>query len=151
VAGVGAGGLGPWSTSNGECFTGRINYGASGVDEERFAVEFPLSDLPAGSTIVRVVLSISALTTAPTQSLYSYPGNGSISAPDATAGGPTLEFDAPVAGYRTVDVSSLVTPAMVAAGWAGFLQTRGDNLTAMWACRATDPEYPVLRIDYRPR
>lgn len=148
-AGVGAGGPGPWSISSGTCRTGWINYGASGIDEYRFAMEFPLSGLPSGATIVRAVLSVSALTTAPSQGIYGYLGNGSISVADAIATGGGVWFEAPVIGYQTVDVTALVTPAVVTAGWAGFLQARGTYPDARWACRATDPEYPSLRIDYR--
>jgi hypothetical protein len=143
------GGLGPWNTSSGTCRTGRINYGASGIDEYRFAVEFPLSELPPGSTIVRVVLSVSALTTAPSQGVYTYPGNGSIGAADATVGGPAIWFEAPVTGYQSVDMTALVTPAMVNAGWAGFLQARSTYPSANWACRATDADPPLLTIDYK--
>lgn len=148
-AGVGAGGPGPWNISDGICRTGRIDYGASGIDEYRFATEFPLSGLPSGATIVRALLSVSALTTAPSQGIYGYLGNGSISVADAIATGGGVWFEAPVMGYQTVDVTDLVTPAVVSAGWAGFLQARGTYPAARWACRATDPEYPSLRIDYR--
>lgn len=148
-AGVGAGGPGPWNISSGVCRTGRIDYGASGIDEYRFALEFPLSGLPAGSSIVRAMLSVSAMTTAPSQGIYGYAGNGSISAADAVAGGGGIWFEALVPGYQQVDVTALVTPAMTTAGWAGFLQARGAYPDASWACRATDPEYPTLTIDYR--
>jgi hypothetical protein len=156
-ASVVGGGLGPWNISAGTtCYTGRIHYGASGEDEYRFALEFPLSDLPAGATIVRAQLSVSAQNTAPTQRLYGYAGDGSITISDATPGGflglvrrPFVGFDAPAPGYQTVDVTSLVTTAMVTAGWAGFLQARFEDPGATWACRATDPEYPRLTIDYK--
>jgi hypothetical protein len=148
-AGVGASGPGPWNISDGICRTGRINYGASGIDEYRFALEFPLSGLPSGATIVRAVLSVSAMTTAPSQGIYGYLGDGSISVADAIANGGGVWFEAPVLGYQTVDVTDLVTPAVVTAGWAGFLQARATYPAAEWACRVTDPEYPRLRIDYR--
>ncbi len=143
------GGAGTWNASDSACYTGQINYGASGIDVYRFAIEFPLSALPPGSTILRAVLSISASTAAPTQNLHGYPGDGNIGVADATVGGPSIGFEAAAPGYQTVDVSSLVTPAMVAAGWAGFLQTRGDPPGVTWACRATDADYPKLTIDYQ--
>jgi hypothetical protein len=148
-AGVGAGGPGPWNISDGICRTGRFNYGASGIDEYRFALEFPLSGLPTGSTIVRAVLSVSAITVSPSQGIYGYPGNGIISVADAIAGGGGVWFEAPVPGYQSVDVTALVTPAMVTAGWAGFLQARSAYPDATWACRATEPDYPRLTIDYK--
>jgi hypothetical protein len=93
---------------------------------------------------------VSAMTTAPSQGIYGYVGNGSISVADAAiAGGGGVWFEAPVTGYQQVDVTALVTPAVVTAGWAGFLQSRGTYPAASWACRATDPEYPTLTIDYQ--
>jgi hypothetical protein len=143
------GGLGPWNIGSGMCYTGRIDYGASGIDEYRFALEFPLSDLPAGSSIVRARLSVNAESTAPSQGIYGYPGNGSISVADAIMTGPGVWFDAPVTGYHTVDVTAAVTPAVVTAGWAGFLQARSAAPAATWSCRAADAAYPRLTIDYR--
>jgi hypothetical protein len=150
-ASVVSGGLGPWNLGDDRpwCITGRGQGPRGGEFEYRFAIEFPLSDLPAGATIVRAVLSISALITAPTQSLYGYAGDGSISVADAVAGGPFVGFDAPVAGHQTVDVTSLVTPAGVTAGWAGFLQARVEAPGATWACLASGADYPRLTVEYK--
>jgi hypothetical protein len=152
-----SGGTGPWSVSDDlSCRTGRALGPPRGTEYEyRFALEFPLSDLPAGATIVRAQLSISAQIAAPTQRLYGYAGDGSITVSDATPGGPLglvrrpfIGFDAPAPGYQTVDVTSLVSASMVTAGWAGFMQARFDSPGATWACRATDPGYPRLTIEY---
>jgi hypothetical protein len=143
-------GVGPFNISSGVCATGQVNYGASGTEEYRFALEFPLTGLPAGAAIVEAKLSVRAMFAAPLQNLYGYVANGSISTADATPSGTAITFDAPAPGYQTVDVSSLVTPAMASAGWAGFLQAR-EGLAGgqRWDCRATDADYPKLTIRYK--
>ena len=106
-------------------------------------------NLPAGATILSAKLSMSAAFASPTQYLYGYTGNGSISLADATPTGSPIVHQAPAAGYQTVDVLGLLTPVMVAGGWAGFLQTREDWSAGQWACRASDAAYPKLTIEYR--
>ena len=141
--------VGPWGVSDGACSTGRVNYGASGTEEYRFALEFPLADLPAGATVLGAELSVSAESAAPTQNLSGYPANGSISPADATPVGPFITFEAPAPGYQTVDVSSLLTPAMVTGGWVGLLQARGGAGGHQWGCRPADAQFPTLTIEYK--
>jgi hypothetical protein len=115
-------------------------------------MEFPLIDLPAGSSVTRATLDVfhaDGKTLA--HSLRGYAGNGVIEEADVRVGGTAIGFDPSVPGNGTrVDVTSLVTPTVVASGWAGFLLRKEVSHLDddFWHCTIADQLYPTLTIDY---
>jgi hypothetical protein len=88
------------------------------------ALEFSLASVPAGASVVSATLT---MTDADGDSpdplrIYGYPGNGSVTAADHDqAPGTPVAYTPTGTGPETHDVSSLVGPAALSAGWAGFL------------------------------
>ncbi len=82
--------------------------------------------------------------------IYGYAGNGSMEPGDATPTGSAVFFTPTTSDDREVhDVTALVTPGVVAAGWAGFSVHQEPLRTtyAAWSCPDATL-YPVLTVNY---
>ena len=82
--------------------------------------------------------------------IYGYAGNGSMEPGDATPTGSPVFFTPTTSDDREVhDVTALVTPGVVAAGWAGFSVHQEPLRTtyAAWSCPDATL-YPVLTVNY---
>ena len=119
--------------------------------EYRFALEFPLDALPDDATITGATLAIRAATGAQSgqTAVRGYAGDGTVLADDVLVGG-ALVLITPATDLReTYDVGSLMSPAMIASGWAGF-SFRHDPLVGAigtWDC-PTAADFPILTIEY---
>ena len=136
-----------WTVGSDAC---RTDYFAS--SRERMAMEFPLSGLPAGASVTKAMLGILHWSgTTLGHSLYGYGGNGTIEIADIKVGGTPVLFNpsAPIS-VTTVDVTNLVTPTVVASGWAGLAMRKDvDNINYdYWDCLASDSMPPTLTVDY---
>jgi hypothetical protein len=123
--------------------------------EARTALEFPLTGLPADATITSATLSLSHSvgSASDTIAIYGYAGDGTHDAGDVLVAGTPIVFSsaAPVIDHH--DVTALLTPAVVAAGWAGFsLRAEPPILTDLGSAHAFEcPQmlhFPVLTIEY---
>lgn len=136
-------------------FCGFVGYSSILDNHFRTALEFPLDDLPAGATIVSASLGLAAaegvLAGFVQHAIYGYAGDGSITAADVeVTGTPVLFTPSAPAVRETHDVTSLMTPAMVSAGWAGFslrAEPTPANNTDDFAC-PSEGVYPILTITY---
>jgi hypothetical protein len=138
-----------WTSSILGCATGGPFLGA---DELRFAVEFPLSGLPANASITGATLSVrnSFGAFSHQTALYGYPGDGSITAADVQVGGTPILFTPATATREDHDVTTLMTAGMVSVGWAGFSFRQDPLGTAgpeFWDC-PNNAAYPILTIAY---
>jgi hypothetical protein len=91
--------------------------------ERRLVLEFPLAELPAGATITSATLGMMNATASSTGGFLvsGFAGNGAIDNADGVAGATSLPFPAmPLGGTGDWDVTSQMSAAMVASGWAGF-------------------------------
>jgi hypothetical protein len=144
---------GAW-TIDGVCGTG--SYSLPGIVQYRFALEFPLAALPADATITSASLTLRTGSNSTGQTgIYGYAGDGSMAEADATVGGTPVLFTATPAVSESHDVTSFLTPAALASGWAGF-SVRQDPLLATgipfttwgdWGC-TNATVYPFLTIEY---
>lgn len=119
--------------------------------EYRFALEFPLDALPDDATITGATLAIRALTGAQSgqTAVLGYAGDGTVSADDVLVTGAPVLFTPATALRETYDVSGLMSPQMVASGWAGF-SVRHDPLVGAigtWDCPDA-ADFPILTIEY---
>jgi hypothetical protein len=124
--------------------------------EIRMVLEFPLVGLPAGATITGVTLSLRDVAFGAGDEFLTrgFGGNGTPEAADAVAAGTPLVF-APTttADYEDWDVTTLMTPAMVSAGWAGFVlapdfdRSDLDAPSNFHRFRCFDV-FPILTIEY---
>jgi hypothetical protein len=140
-----------------DCETAYAELSPGVADTEwRFAVEFPLAELPDGATIEFVELylrdRLGAQSPGSEQvAIYTYPGDGSVAAADVqVSGAPYLSaFVAP--DEEVLFADSLPAPVL-AAGWAGF-SVRLDPLvvtSTTWACPGSPSTdlAPMLLIGY---
>lgn len=123
--------------------------------EARTALEFPITGLPAGATITGATLSLSHSvgSASDTIAIYGYAGDGTIDAGDVVVAGTPIVFSsaAPVIDHH--DVTALLTPAVLAAGWAGFsLRAEPPVLTDLGSAHVFECprmlHFPVLTIEY---
>jgi hypothetical protein len=136
-----------WASQPGTCFTGTWFPPQA---EGRFALEVPLAGLPAGATITGATLRLQ-VNPPPfgleQQAMYGYAGDGVIQATDVQVSGTPMFFTPDVFPHE-FDVTTVLAPAMVSAGWAGF-SIREDPLQplaqggASWRCGES-----VLTITY---
>ena len=78
-----------------------------------------------------------------------YAGDGTVSADDILVTGPPVLITPATALRETYDVSSLMSPQMIASGWAGF-SFRHDPLVGAigtWDCPDA-ADFPVLTVEY---
>jgi hypothetical protein len=135
------------------------NTGVGPTGEQfRFALEFPLDDLPASATVTSATLSLrqnsSSFGIHP-QAIYGYPGGGSVGVADATVSGLPVAFTSTTTASREDhDVTALLTPGVVIAGWAGF-SLRQEPVAQMftfsgWDCPANlfSSLFPIMTITY---
>lgn len=140
---------GPWTTLFG-CATGYFAHNTD--DEGRFALEFPLSVLPAGATITSASLALrtSRSDLAGQTAIYGYAGDGTISAADVTVTGTPVLFTATTDSSRESHVvTGLLTAGVIQSGWAGFSlrqEPLGPDGT-FWDC-PNSFRYPILTIQY---
>jgi hypothetical protein len=126
--------------------------------EIRMVLEFPLAGLPAGATITGATLSLRNVAFGAGDEFLArgFAGNGTPEGADAAAAGTPLVF-APTttADYEDWDVTTLMTPAMVPAGWAGFVlapdfdRSDLDAPSNFHRFRCFDVgAFPILTIEY---
>jgi len=122
------------------------------LDGWHWAIEFPLDALPADAT--NIVASLALRTANPERAgqtaIYGYAGDGVITAADVVVTGVPVLFTPTTSAVReSWDVTALLTPAVRAAGWAGFSlrPDRIDTMVAIWDCPG-DALYPILTIEY---
>jgi hypothetical protein len=133
------------------CYTGHVDDPDLPLDF-RFALEFSLTGLPADATVTSATLSLHtpAANDASQTAVYGYAGDGSVQTADAAVGGASVVFTPQNSNDRVnYDVTALLTPGVVAAGWAGF-SVRQEPLGgtfAIWSCPA-DVLFPVLTVNY---
>lgn len=119
--------------------------------EYRFALEFPLDALPDDATITGATLAIRAATGALSgqTAVRGYAGDGTVLADDVLVTGAPVHIT-PATDLREIyDVSSLMSPQMIASGWAGF-SFRHDPLvgaTSTWDCPDA-ADFPILTVEY---
>lgn len=148
---VGAG----FQTFDGGTTWSPVGYCATGSDgtENRFALEFPLTDLPTGATISSASLALrtAGYVVAKQTAIYGYAGDGSITAADVTVSGTPVLFTPTTDSEReSHDVTSLLTSDVVDSGWAGFSLRQSPLIVfaaAGWDC-PSNVDYPILTIDY---
>jgi hypothetical protein len=143
-------GSGVWMV-NPTCHTGHSEDEFLSVDF-RFALEFPLTGLPADATITSATLSLhtGAHQDASQTAVYGYAGDGSVQPADVAVTGTPVLFTPTTSNAREDhDVTTLLTPDVVTAGWAGFSlrQEPLGTTFAGWTC--PDGElFPVLTVNY---
>ncbi len=125
--------------------------------ELRMVSEFPLAGLPAGATITDASLALRDVSfTAGNEFLAGgFAGNGVVEAADAAAAGTPLAFTPTTNDYEDWNVTSLMTPAAVSAGWIGFVLApafdRSDedapNNAHRFRC-FDQGAFPILTIQY---
>ena len=135
---------------SGPCATGFTPFPVGGL-EHRFALEFPLTALPADATITGATLSLrtSAPEGAGDTAIYGYAGDGEITDDDVQVSGIPVPITPTTAGREDHDVTALLTPEVLAAGWAGFSLRQEPLGTAFggWSC-PEESLYPILTITY---
>ena len=119
--------------------------------EYRFVLEFPLDALPDDATITGATLAIRAATGAPSgqTAVLGYAGDGTVSADDVLVTGSSVLIT-PASDLReTYDVSSLMSPQMVASGWAGFSFRHAPLVGTIgtWDCPDA-ADFPILTVEY---
>jgi hypothetical protein len=143
-------GSGVWMV-NPTCYTGHTEDEFLSADY-RFALEFPVTGLPADATITSATLALH--TAVPSEAgqtaIYGYAGNGSMEPADVAVSGTPVLFTPTNSNDReSHDVTALFTPDVVTAGWAGFSvrqEPLGTTFTN-WTC--PDGElFPVLTVNY---
>jgi hypothetical protein len=95
--------------------------GDTGFDT-RIVWEFPLDELPTGATITSAILTVQS-SGGPTGGLLvsGFAGNGAIDLSDGAGGGSSIPFPGvPFSTNAAWDVTSQMSAAMAASGWAGF-------------------------------
>ncbi len=117
----------------------------------RFALEFPLDALPDDATITGATLAIRALTgpqSGQTAAL-GYAGDGTVSADDILVTGTPILITPGTALRETYDVSSLMSPAMIESGWAGFSFRHAPLVGTIgtWDCPDA-ADFPILTVEY---
>jgi hypothetical protein len=142
-------GSGVWmSNPGGACTTGHVEDPDFPLDL-RFALEFPLSGLPADATVTSATLSLhtTAHQDAGQTAIYGYAGNGTMETADVEVTGTPVLFTPTSSNDREDhDVTAVLTPG---AAWAGFSVRQEPMLTtfANWSC-PTDTLFPVLTVNY---
>lgn len=123
--------------------------------ESRTALEFPITTLPAGATITSATLALSHAygNASETIAMYGYPGDGTISDADMVVTGPSVTFASATPVYEDHDVTALLTPEVIASGWAGFsLRAEPPVFVDPGSAHAfecpTMLHFPVLTIEY---
>ena len=123
--------------------------------EARTALEFPLTELPADATITSATLSLSHAvgSASDTIALYGYAGDGTRDPGDVLVAGTPIVFSSAAPVIDQHDVTALLTPAVVAAGWAGFsLRAEPPIFTDLGSAHAfecpSNLHFPVLTIEY---
>jgi hypothetical protein len=119
--------------------------------EYRFALEFPLDALPDGATITGATLEIRAATgpASGQTTVLGYAGNGALTADDVQVTGASVVIT-PASDLReSYDVSALMSPQMVAAGWAGFAFRHAPLVGTIgtWDCPDA-ADFPILTVEY---
>ena len=119
--------------------------------EYRFALEFPLDALPDDATVIGATLAIRAVTGAQSgqTAVRGYAGDGTLSADDILVTGPPVLITPATDVRETYDVTSLMSPQMIASGWAGFSFRHNPlvGATGTWDCPDA-ADFPVLTIEY---
>lgn len=148
---------GPWLW-NGMCDgdVGTLFDSRIGWIESRTALEFPITTLPAGATITGATLTLSHAwgNGLDTIAIYGYAGDGTIDAADMVVTGPSVTFPAGTTPIiEDHDVTALLTPGVVAAGWAGFsLRAEPPNFVEPGSGHSfecpTNLHFPILTIEY---
>jgi hypothetical protein len=132
---------------------GYCRSGTGAASTLSFNLEFPLTGLPTGATITGATLALRSSSTQgfALHAIYGYAGDGSITALDAAVSGSPVTFTPTTTASREDhDVTSLMTAAMVTAGWAGFAVRQEPPEAATftsWDCINT-ALYPILTIEY---
>jgi hypothetical protein len=119
--------------------------------EYRFVLEFPLDALPDEATITGATLAIRAVTGAQSgqTAVRGYAGDGTVSADDVLVSGSPVLITPATDLRETYDVSTLMSPQMIASGWAGF-SFRHDPLVGAigtWDCPDA-ADFPILTVEY---
>lgn len=119
--------------------------------EYRFAIEFPLDALPEDATITGASLAIRAATGPPSgaTAVFGYAGDGAVTTDDILVTGSSASITPATALRETYDVTSLMSPQMIASGWAGF-SFRHDPLVGSvgtWDCPDA-ADFPILTIEW---
>jgi hypothetical protein len=135
----------------GACRTGADVVGPL-VTDYRFALEFPLTSLPADATITGATLAIrtSQPDGANQTAIHGYAGDGSITSGDVEVTGSSVLHTPTTSAREDVDVTTLLTPDVVTAGWVGFSVRQEPMVpfeSALWDCPNEDL-YPILTIEY---
>jgi hypothetical protein len=123
--------------------------------EARTAFEFPVTGLPEGAAITSASLSLFHNTGSASETLaiYGYVGDGTISADDMVVTGTPVIFTSEVYVYEDHDVTAMLTPEVISAGWAGFSLRaeppifEGTGSAHGFNC-PTMLFYPILTINY---
>lgn len=123
--------------------------------EARMVLEFPIIGLPAEATITSATLSLSHAvgSASDTIAIYGYPGDGTTDAGDVVVTGTPILFSSAARIIDHHDVTALLTPAVLAAGWAGFsLRAEPPIFTDLGSAHAFECpsmlHYPILTIEY---
>jgi hypothetical protein len=141
---------GPW-VADMFCETGHDN-----LMEDRWAMEFDLSGVPADATIgsAQLVVNTPVTVGAEQHAVYGYAGDGAVVPDDVTAGSLLATFQPPSTGPVASDVTSFVA-GLVNGGqqWAGFslreepLDADADARQRSWGCAGTN-RAPALVVEY---
>ena len=121
-------------------------------EENRVALEFDLSGIPAGAEIQAASLRLRAANynLSGTTAIYGYAGNGAIEAGDMTAGSLAVTYTPSTPSPESVDVTAAVLARWQnSQRWAGFT-LRQDPLGSTyggWDCPGYYAE-PLLTITY---
>lgn len=142
-----------WFQDGHGCWTGS-QAEPVGYFDYRFALEFPLDELPDDATVTGATLALRAVTPAVAEQtgIYGYAGDGAITAADMDVTGTPVLFTPTTSLRETHEVTALLTADVIAAGWAGF-SLRQEPLrddprrVATWECPGTD-FFPILTIEY---
>jgi hypothetical protein len=111
-----------------------------------------LATLPAGATIISATLSLrDADGDQPDPiNIVGYAGDGMVTAADVQAG-TSISYVPTTTGYQSHDVTALIAPPALAAGWAGFLLTAETETFAtvhhLFDC-PDDAQFPILIITF---
>jgi hypothetical protein len=129
-----------------------LDSGGGFYAENRFAMEFPLAALPTNATVTSASLSIRNILPPAQASLFGYAGDGSIGVADIQVTGTPVVITNATTAREFHDVTSLLTASVISSGWAGFSAREeplatGDSL-AVWECRQTSSEFPILTINF---
>jgi hypothetical protein len=123
--------------------------------EGRTSLEFPISALPAAATITSATLSLSHSggNASETIAIYGYAGNGTIDPDDMVVTGTPIVFSSAAPVVDDHDVTTMLTPEVISAGWFGFsIRAEPPVFTDLGSAHSFEcPEhlhYPVLTIEY---